>query len=128
MDSKKYKILIVEDDIDERRIYQEVFKSSNFDIDLATNGEEGLEKVRGGGYSVILLDIMMPKVDGITFLTELQNNPPQKENGPVFLLTNLSNNELIQKALNLGAKECLLKTDYTPSQLVEKVKKSLHLI
>lgn len=117
------KILIVEDEAGTRQIYEDVLKKEGYEVDAAEDGEAGFNKIKAGGYSVILLDIMLPKKDGLTILTELKKSPPQAQNGPIILLTNLSHDPVIKQALELGAKEAITKSDINPGQLVEKIKK-----
>ena len=116
------KILIVEDDSDSRAIYDEVFKDAGFEVNTAADGEEGLEKAKQGGYSVILLDVMLPKLDGLGLLAALKKDPPIHKNGPIILLTNLSHDPVINEGLKLGASSQITKSDITPDKLVEKVK------
>ncbi len=118
----KQKILILEDDQYTRDVYQEVLTEAGYDVTVAVDGEEGLVKIREGSYSLILLDIMMPKLDGLGVLNSLKENPPKQKNGPVVLLTNLAHDPVLNKALELGAKGFLIKSDLNPDQLVSKVK------
>src|SRR6185436_8567399 len=77
------RILLADDDLYIRDIYLEILKSDGFDVDTAINGEEALEKLHQGGYDLVILDVMMPKLDGIGVLDGLQKNPPLKQNGPI---------------------------------------------
>ena len=121
MENKK--ILLVEDDQFTRELYEEVLKDAGFAVDTAVDGVDGLSKMTVGGYNLILLDVMMPKMDGLDVLRELMNNPPKVKNGPVVLLTNLTNDPVIDTAYGLNAKGHLVKSDITPGELVEHVKK-----
>lgn len=116
------KILLIEDDQYTRDIYQEVLKGAGFEVTTGIDGQEGLQKARGGGFDLVLLDVMMPKMDGLGVLKELQANPPEKENGPIIMLTNLSQDPIIDEALKLGAKTYITKSDINPGQLVEDLK------
>jgi len=116
------KILIVEDDLNSKRVYKEIFEDAGYEVDTAKDGEVGLEKAKAGGYSVILLDIMLPKLDGLGLLAALQKNPPEVKNGPIILLTNLSHDPVIKEAMTLGAKAHITKSDFSPVELLEKVK------
>ncbi|KKR83187.1 MAG: hypothetical protein UU29_C0007G0057 [Candidatus Daviesbacteria bacterium GW2011_GWA2_40_9] len=69
------KILIVDDDDDIRNIYKDYLTANGFKVELATNGQEGLSKILQGGYDLILLDIMMPKIDGLGILRRLKEKP-----------------------------------------------------
>ena len=121
MENKK--ILLVEDDQFTRELYEEVLKDAGFAVDSAVDGVDGLSKMTVGGYNLILLDVMMPKMDGLDVLRELMNNPPKVKNGPIVLLTNLTNDPVIDTAYGLNAKGHLVKSDITPGELVEHVKK-----
>ena len=120
---EKKKILLVEDDQFTRELYVEVLKDAGFDVNFAVDGSEGLTKIKTGGYDLILLDVMMPKMDGLDVLRSLMNNPPKVKNGPIVLLTNLTNDPVIDTAYGLNAKGHLVKSDITPGELVEHVKK-----
>ena len=120
---KKQRILLIEDDTYTRDAYEEILKDSGYEVDTAVDGQEGLLKIHKGGYSLIFLDVMMPKVDGLDVLRSLKNDPPQTSNGPIILLTNLTHDPVIFLATDLGAKGHLVKSDITPGELVEAVKK-----
>ena len=117
------KILLVEDDQFTRELYEEVLKDAGFAVDSAVDGVDGLSKMTLGGYNLILLDVMMPKMDGLDVLRSLINEPPAVKNGPIVLLTNLTNDPVIDTAYGLNAKGHLVKSDITPGELVEHVKK-----
>ena len=74
---------------------------------------------------MILLDVMMPKLDGLGVLHGLQQNPPQNPNGPVILLTNLAQDEVVQEALKTGAKDFVIKSDLNPQELLTRLKSYL---
>ncbi len=118
------RVLIVEDDQFIRELYVEVLTEAGFVTSFVTNGEEALNKIEESGpYDVILLDVMMPKRDGISFLRAAKNLSPSKlKDTIIILLTNLAHDPVIKDALNLGAKDFLIKSDITPDQLVAKVK------
>lgn len=116
------KILIIEDDVYIKDVYEEILKENGFEVETAIDGEEGLVKIQEGGYSLILLDIMMPKMDGVELLKILKERPAIESNGPIVLLTNLAHDPVITQGLELGAKHYLIKSDLNPDQLVENVK------
>jgi len=117
------RILLADDDLYIRDIYLEILKSDGFDVDTAINGEEALEKLHQGGYDLVILDVMMPKLDGIGVLDGLQKNPPLKQNGPIILLTNLGLDPLIKSAKSRGVTSYLIKADLTPQDLLNTVHK-----
>lgn len=119
------KILVVEDDTYIRDVYEEVLKGAGYDVTTAIDGEEGLLKVREGGYDLVLLDIMMPKMNGVQLLTDLQKHPAAKENKAIVLLTNMAEQQVLDEGMKLGAKHYLVKSDLTPDQFLEQVKKFL---
>jgi len=119
------KILVVEDDLFISDVYKETLEAEGFEITTAKNGEEGLNKLQTTKFDLVLLDVMMPKLNGIGLLKGAKEQKLLEKNGPIVLLTNLAHDPIINEALSLGAKAFLIKTDLTPPQLVEKVKKYL---
>lgn len=115
------KLLLVEDDLETRKLYQEVLEDAGYLVTTAIDGELGLAKIQEGGFDLILLDIMMPKLDGLAVLTQLQTSPPLKPNGPIVVVTNIANDPIVNKALVIGAKAYMIKADLNPDQLVERV-------
>ncbi len=120
------KILIIEDDKNTRDIYSLVLKEAGFVVEEATDGEMGLFKATEGGYNLILLDVMLPRRDGISILTELKAKPPKVPNGKIILLSNLSHEQIVNQAIGLGATRAITKSAINPGQLVEEVKKELN--
>lgn len=116
------KILIVEDDQYIRDIYKSTLEEVGFNVTTAVDGEEGLLKAKEGGYDLILLDMMMPKVDGIQFLTNMKENPPKEPNGSTILLTNLTQDPVVKQGMDLGAKSYISKADVNPAEFLEKIK------
>ena len=118
------KILVVEDDQFLRELYADVLTTENFNVDVAINGQEGLSKMKEGGYDLVLLDIIMPEVNGFDIMTQIKTDPPKRPNKCVVFLTNLDNDEQIKQALKLG-NGYLIKSQITPGNLVEEVKSYL---
>lgn len=116
------KILLVDDDLYIRDVYEEILKSEGFEVETAINGQDGLTKLVQGGYAVILLDIMMPTLDGVAVLEEIQKNPPQQKNGPIIVLSNLELDSVIKAAKEKGAASYLIKAEVTPNELIAAVK------
>lgn len=119
------RVLVVDDDPDIRDIYKEALLEAGYQVDLALDGEEGLGKILQGGYDLILLDIMMPKIDGLTILKKLHDNPPTVYNGPIIVVSQLNEERIKSSALELGAKGYLIKSDLTPDQIVDQVSRVL---
>ncbi|MFA6254955.1 MAG: response regulator [Patescibacteria group bacterium] len=115
------KILIVEDDDTLLEMYNIKFKESELTVITAQDGLAALELAKKELPVVILLDVMMPKMDGFAVLTELQNDP-QTKNIPVLMLSNLGQQDDVSKGKKLGAADYIVKASMTPTQVVEKVK------
>lgn len=118
------KILIVEDDKFISKMYFKKFEVDGFEVELAGNGAEGLEKMVSFKPDLVLMDIMMPKMNGIDALEKAKAEDNLK-NIPILILTNLSSTDDAQSAVKKGAIGYLVKSDYTPAQIVEKVKELL---
>jgi len=120
------RVIVIDDDTYIRDLYVEVLKDEGYTVDSASNGEEAFNKLKQGGYDLILLDIMMPKMDGLGIMEALKKDPPPVKNGPILLLTNLDHEPLIKDAISRGATAFIIKADITPEDLVGQVKKYLN--
>ena len=118
------RILIIEDDALIARMYEAAFRFEKFEVDVAHNGKDGLEKLKKNRPSLILLDIMMPKMNGIDVLKEMKADPHSK-GIPVVMLTNLSGSKDIEEALSLGAVKYIVKSKYKPKEVVAQIKEIL---
>lgn len=118
------KILIVEDDPLMARLYEKVFKFEGYEVDVAFNGVEGLDKVRSGKPTLIVLDIMMPEMNGLEVLDKLKADPETKKI-PVVVLTNLAGGQDAEAALTKGAVKYIVKSEYEPKQIVNMIKEIL---
>jgi len=116
------RILVVEDDQFLRELYDELLREEGYEVDLSSDGEAGLAKFLAGGYDLILLDIMLPKMDGLEILRQLRDKHPVKPNGPVVLLTNLGQDSIIKEGFSLGAAGYLIKSAMNPDQVLSEVK------
>ena len=117
-------ILLVEDDPFLVDIYTTKFKEAGFPIEVAIDGGQALKKIEEKKPDLILLDIVLPRLDGWEILAELRDKkitPGLK----VVVLSNLGQKSEVDKAFALGATQYLIKAHYTPSEVVEKVKKVL---
>ncbi len=120
----KKKIMIVEDDSFVMDIYQTKLSREGFEVIEAVNGTEAIKKMRAGEPDLVLLDIVMPYMNGLEILKKIKEDKDLKKL-PVILLTNLSQKEDIQEGLALGAADYLIKSHFTPTEVMEKVRKQL---
>lgn len=118
---KTPKILLVEDDPLLVKMYSTKFSTDGFNVLTASDGEQGLKTALAEHPDFIILDVMMPKLSGIDMLTKLKQDP-QGAQIPVLVLSNLSQEQEAKRALDLGAKEYLVKANFTPSEVVTKVR------
>lgn len=118
---KKIKILVVEDEEILLTALSEELKQEGFEVVGAKDGQEGVEKVASEKPDLVLLDLVMPRLDGIGALKQMKENPETKD-VPVVILTNLSDYDKISDALSLGAMDYLVKANYRLEELVTKIK------
>ena len=119
MDSKK--ILVAEDDEFLRELYSDVLKGEGYTVETASDGEESLQKITRGGWDLILLDIIMPKISGLDVMKKVKESPQLlNRNKCIVFLTNLDKGEEIKQALILG-NGYLIKSQITPGDLVKEV-------
>ena len=115
-------ILIVEDDTILRDlISQKLQKENNYEIVEAIDGEEGLKKAREKKPDIVLLDLILPGMDGFGVLEQIKKDPKTAKI-PVVILSNLGQKEEIEKGMKLGATDFLIKAHFTLSEIIEKVK------
>ena len=120
----KKTVLLVEDEMDLVELYTEVLNEAGFEVVPAYDGEDGIYKVKGTNWDLLLLDIMLPEKDGMAVLEELQSMEGGKK-GPIVLLTNLNSEDLIERAYKLGADDYLIKSEITLADITNKVKQYL---
>lgn len=119
--SQSKTILLVEDDEMLHTMYTQKFTKEGYEVLSAFNGAEGIQIAEEKKPAIILLDIIMPKMDGFVALKKLKKNDETKDI-PVILLTNLGQEEDIRKGKELGATDYFIKANHTPQEVVEKVK------
>ena len=115
------KILIIEDDPLMQRMYQKAFSFDKYEVSVAGDGVEGLDKVRAEKQTVVLLDVMMPKMNGLETLVKIKSDPEIKSI-PVIMLTNLAGSADAEKALESGAVKYIVKSEQEPKEVVKMVK------
>lgn len=114
-------VLLVEDEQYLRELYQEILTEQGFAVDTAADGEEGFNKVKHGGYDLVILDIILPKMNGLEIMRKIRNEPPLTPNKKIVFLTNLDKDEEIKEALQLGD-GYFIKSQITPGSLVNELK------
>lgn len=119
------RILVVEDDQFLRDLYVDLLASEHYEVQAAKDGEEALGKIQEGGYDLVLLDIMLPKKDGVQILSELKQNPPRQANKKIVFLTNMGQESIIKNGHDYGVVGYLIKSALTPDQFLSEVKKYL---
>lgn len=125
MTDQRPKILIVEDDESLSEVLRERFDNEDFDVLVAKDGEKGLTLALDKQPDVILLDIVMPKVDGLTMLKNLRAQEKGRTSR-VIVMTNLSDSKEVHAALANGAHDFLVKSDWTIADIVESVRHQLN--
>jgi two-component system response regulator YesN len=116
-----HKVLIVEDEDILRKAYVNIFTIEKFDVSEAANGEMALKKIAEVKPDVVVLDVLMPIMNGIEFLEKvnlIKKYPKTK----VLVLSNLSDNDTVEQVISLGASKHLVKSSLSPSQLVSTVR------
>ncbi len=121
MEDKKARILAVEDEEILLTALSEELKQEGFDVIGAKDGIEGVEKAGSEKPDLILMDLVMPRLDGIGALKQIKENPATKDI-PVVILTNLSDYDKVSDALSLGAMDYLVKANYRLEELINKIK------
>jgi len=123
LENKKEKvtILIVEDDKFLRELLVRKLEAEEFKASVAVDGQEALEKVKQELPQLILLDLILPNLDGFEVLKKIkEDNKTNKI--PVIILSNLGQQDEVEKCLNLGANDYLIKAHFTPEEIIEKIK------
>jgi len=122
--TEKSKIVLVEDDKYIARAYKAGLERAGFEMFMATDGAEGLEKIKSEKPDLVLLDLIMPVKNGFEVLEELKMNDELK-NIPVVILSNLGQDSDVARGKALGAVDYLIKTDWSMQEVVEKVKEHI---
>ena len=120
------RILIVDDDPSVRTLFTDSLGAEGFEVMTAADGELGLAAIKEGGYDLVLLDVMMPKIDGIGILSELQAHPAKAANGKIILFTSLHDDPAVADGMTKGAAGAIVKSDFTPDILLKKIKELIH--
>jgi len=124
MPEDKKTILIVEDDKFLRDLIVQKLTREGFNTIEAVDGEQGIEKIKEEKPDLVLLDLILPGIDGFDVLVKIKEDPVLAEI-PVVILSNLGQRDDIERGLKLGAKDYLIKAHFTPGEVIDKIKSAL---
>lgn len=114
-------VLIIEDDQFLRELISRKLTEEGLNVSVACDGEEGINKVKSEKPGIVLLDLIIPGIDGFEVLSRMKKDP-EMSLIPVIILSNLGQKEDVEKGLTLGAVDFLIKAHFTPGKIVEKIK------
>ena len=120
------KILIVEDDVGIRELYGDILKESGYEVIYAGDGDTAVDMIYSADWDLLLLDIMLPKLDGVNVLKRINSNAELSQK-PVVVVTNLNDEKLIGECISLGAQEYVVKSSMDPDDIVSKVQKYIQV-
>jgi len=118
------KILLIEDDKFLRELIIQKLGREGFEVAEATEGEGGLLKMKEEKPDLVLLDLLLPGIDGFEVLSRMKKDP-ELEATPVIILSNLGQRDGVQKGIDLGAEDYLIKAHFTPGEIVGRIKATL---
>jgi two-component system alkaline phosphatase synthesis response regulator PhoP len=124
MANKEISVLIVEDDTMISNMYKLKLENDGYRVITADNGADGLTAAKEKKPDIVLLDIILPQLDGFSVLKEIKGEEKTRKI-PVVMLTNLGTEEDIEKGKQFGAEGYIVKANYTPAQVSEEIKKYL---
>lgn len=116
-----HRILLADDEQYTRELYEELLKGEGYEVVAVGDGEAAFLEAVKGGFDLILLDIIMPKKDGVTFLKEYKTLKTQQPNGQIIMMSVLGEDAIIKTCLELGAAGYLIKSELTPDQILKEV-------
>ena len=117
-------ILVIEDDKFLRELISQKLSKEGFKLSEAMDGEEGAKKIQQEKPDLILLDLILPGMDGFEVLSQVKQDPALSEI-PVIILSNLGQKEDVERGLKMGAVDYLIKAHFTPGEIIEKIKQAL---
>jgi len=118
------KILIIEDDKFLRELISQKLLKEGYDIAEAVDGEKGIKSVKDEKPDLVLLDLILPGIDGFEVLSRIKSDPLLAQT-PVIILSNLGQKDDIDRGLKIGATDYMIKAHFTPAEIIEKIKKIL---
>lgn len=119
------KVLVVEDEPDALKIYLDILGGVGLDVDGSTDGKDALQKMSEKDYDLVLLDIIMPEMDGLETLQTIKRNTQKYGLGKILMLSNIGGDIAIDKAMKIGADGYMLKSETEPLDLIQIVNKYL---
>ena len=122
---KKVKIILVEDDKFLSRMYKTKLDMEGFEVHTAFDGKTGLAMIQKESPDVLLLDIILPKLEGWDIIKQMKKDPATK-NIPIIVLSNLGSDEDVAKAKLYGVKDYLVKAHFIPREVIAKIKKIIN--
>lgn len=120
-EQNKKSILIVEDDIFVRELVSIKLREAKYTVTTSSDGQDGLYKLLSGQYDIALLDLMLPNKTGLEILAEFRANKAPNYNPKIIIMSNLSEQEKITECLKLGAVDYIVKSHYSPTEIVAKI-------
>jgi DNA-binding response OmpR family regulator len=114
-------ILIVEDDKFLRELITQKLAKEGYDTLMAIDGEEGIKKIKEGKPDLVLLDLILPGIDGFEVLSRMKEDENLAKI-PVIILSNLGQREEVERGLKLGANDYMIKAHFTPREIIDKIK------
>lgn len=124
--AEKKKILLVEDEKDLAEMFSLKLQDSGYEVKNAFDGQVGYDEIKRGRFDLILLDLIIPEMDGYAVLEKIRQEKTA-QGALIYVWSNLTQKTEVERAMKLGAKGFLVKSDYTPTKLVDKVNEILKL-
>lgn len=124
-DKKTFKILVVEDEKFLIKIYNMKLRNEGFEVSMAEDGAEAVKKATNEKMDLIMLDLVLPKVNGLEVLEHIRKSPMNKDTS-VIILSNLSQDEFMDKARRLGVTDYFTKANSSLSEIVTRIREKLN--
>jgi DNA-binding response OmpR family regulator len=120
-EQNKKSILIVEDDIFVRELVGMKLREAKYTVTTSSDGQDGLNKLLSGQYDIALLDLILPNKTGLEILSEFRDSKSADYNPKIIIMSNLSEQEKITECLKLGVVDYIVKSHYSPTEIVAKI-------
>ena len=120
-DVAKHRLLVIDDSLTTRMLEQSILEAAGFDVDVAVSAEEGLERVRARAYSLVLVDVEMPGMDGFGFIEQLRRDAALRDL-PAILVTSRNAPEDKRRGRDVGAQDYIVKSEFDQAQLVGRIR------